>query len=77
MLIYKFSQSKVISLYKSLFSSMIIDAEFSIKDHGSIHRNCDRKRLEPLNVITDPNQIKLLVKARGGNRLGRARLCQA
>jgi hypothetical protein len=32
---------------------MVIDTEFGWEDHGSVPRNYDRRRLEPLDARTD------------------------
>jgi hypothetical protein len=39
-------------LYLKLEGS-VIGIEFNIEDHNSIFRNCDRKGLKSLDVITD------------------------
>jgi hypothetical protein len=40
-----------------LVGSVVIDAEFDMEDHSSIHHNYDWEGLEPFYVKTDPQTI--------------------
>jgi hypothetical protein len=39
-----------LGIYRLLVGSVVIDAKFGREDHGSIPHNCDRERVEPLDV---------------------------
>jgi YbbR domain-containing protein len=43
---------------------VVIDAELNREDYGSIPATAIGRELKPLDVRTDPNQIKLMVKTK-------------